>query len=69
MGTRSLRIDRRELLLVEALRTLRLIHYSAWLAQRRYPIFPDQLPWFGSSDYWKGQVTCWWSRPKWRKHR
>jgi Ser/Thr protein kinase RdoA (MazF antagonist) len=49
--------DRRELALIEPLRTLRLIHYSAWLAQRWHdPIFPINFPWFGSSDYWKGQV-------------
>jgi Ser/Thr protein kinase RdoA (MazF antagonist) len=49
--------DRRELALVEPLRTLRLVHYSAWLAQRWHdPIFPINFPWFGSSDYWKGQV-------------
>jgi Ser/Thr protein kinase RdoA (MazF antagonist) len=49
--------DRRELALVEPLRTLRLIHYSAWLARRfEDPIFPINFPWFGSSDYWKGQI-------------
>ncbi|MDR2851864.1 MAG: serine/threonine protein kinase [Burkholderiaceae bacterium] len=49
--------DRRELALIEPLRTLRLIHYSAWLARRwRDPIFPINFPWFGSSDYWKGQI-------------
>ena len=49
--------DRRELALIEPLRTLRLIHYSAWLARRWHdPIFPINFPWFGSSDYWKGQV-------------
>ena len=49
--------DRRELALIEPLRTLRLVHYSAWLAQRWHdPIFPINFPWFGSSDYWKGQV-------------
>ena len=48
---------RRELVLIEPLRTLRLVHYSAWLAQRWHdPIFPINFPWFGSSDYWKGQV-------------
>jgi Ser/Thr protein kinase RdoA (MazF antagonist) len=48
--------DRRELALVEPLRTLRLIHYSAWLARRwDDPAFPRAFPWFGSSDYWKGQ--------------
>ena len=50
--------DRRELALIEPLRTLRLIHYSAWLAQRWHdPTFPINFPWFGSSDYWKGQVN------------
>ena len=49
--------DRRELALIEPLRTLRLIHYSAWLARRwDDPIFPINVPWFGSTDYWKGQV-------------
>jgi len=49
--------DRRELALIEPLRTLRLIHYSAWLARRwDDPTFPLNFPWFGSSDYWQGQV-------------
>lgn len=49
--------DRAELVLIEPLRTLRLIHYSAWLARRwDDPTFPIHFPWFGSSDYWKGQV-------------
>ena len=49
--------DRRELVLIEPLRTLRLIHYSAWLAQRwDDPAFPRSFPWFGGSDYWRGQV-------------
>jgi Ser/Thr protein kinase RdoA (MazF antagonist) len=49
--------DRRELALIEPLRTLRLIHYSAWLARRwDDPTFPIHFPWFGSSDYWRGQA-------------
>jgi Ser/Thr protein kinase RdoA (MazF antagonist) len=49
--------DRAELTLIEPLRTLRLIHYSAWLARRwTDPTFPANFPWFGSSDYWQGQV-------------
>lgn len=49
--------DRAELSLIEPLRTLRLIHYSAWLARRwTDPTFPANFPWFGSSDYWQGQV-------------
>ena len=50
--------DRRELALIEPLRTLRLIHYSAWLARRWHdPIFALNFPWFGSHDYWHGQVA------------
>ena len=50
-------LDRQELVLIEPLRTLRLIHYSAWLARRwDDPTFPINFPWFGSSDYWQGQV-------------
>ncbi|QTN26973.1 serine/threonine protein kinase [Rhodoferax sp. AJA081-3] len=49
--------NRDELVLIEPLRTLRLIHYSAWLARRwDDPTFPANFPWFGSSDYWQGQV-------------
>lgn len=49
--------DRRELKLIEPLRTLRQIHYSAWLARRwSDPTFPINFPWFGSSDYWAGQI-------------
>ena len=49
--------DRAELALIEPLRTLRLIHYSAWLARRwDDPAFPRAFPWFGTSDYWRGQV-------------
>jgi len=49
--------DRAELNLIEPLRTLRLIHYSAWLARRwEDPIFPTNFPWFGTPDYWRGQV-------------
>lgn len=50
--------DRRELHLVEALRTLRQLHFSAWLARRwDDPAFPAAFPWFGSSAWWSGQVV------------
>ena len=50
------RFDRRELQLIEPLRTLRIIHYSAWLAGRQDdPAFPMHFPWFGTADYWRGQ--------------
>ncbi len=57
-GYESLReFDRRELALIEPLRTLRLIHYSAWLAHRRDdPSFAQHFPWFDGPDYWRGQV-------------
>jgi Ser/Thr protein kinase RdoA (MazF antagonist) len=50
-------LNRSELALIEPLRTLRLIHYSAWLAKRRDdPAFVQNFSWFGSSDYWAGQI-------------
>jgi Ser/Thr protein kinase RdoA (MazF antagonist) len=47
----------RELHLIEALRTLRLIHYSAWLAQRwTDPAFPAAFPWFNTQRYWQDRI-------------
>ena len=47
----------RELALIEGLRSLRLIHYSAWLARRwDDPAFPMSFSWFGSERYWGEQV-------------
>jgi Ser/Thr protein kinase RdoA (MazF antagonist) len=49
--------DLRELHLVEALRTLRQIHYSAWLARRwDDPAFPAAFPWFGTQRYWQDRI-------------
>ena len=49
--------DRRELHLMEALRTLRLIHYAAWLAQRwGDPAFPMAFPWFNTQRYWQDRI-------------
>src|SRR5260221_115788 len=49
--------DPRELNLVEALRTLRLLHYSAWLARRwDDPAFPIAFPWFNTSRYWQDRM-------------
>jgi Ser/Thr protein kinase RdoA (MazF antagonist) len=49
--------DRRELHLLEALRSLRLIHYSAWLARRwDDPAFPAAFPWFGTPRYWQDRI-------------
>jgi len=50
--------DPRELHLVEALRTLRLIHYAAWIARRwDDPAFPIAFPWFASPSYWADQCV------------
>jgi Ser/Thr protein kinase RdoA (MazF antagonist) len=47
----------RELHLVEALRTLRLIHYAAWLARRwNDPAFPAAFPWFNTQRYWEDRI-------------
>ncbi len=47
----------RETHLIEALRTLRLIHYSAWLAKRwEDPAFPFAFPWFNTQRYWQDRI-------------
>lgn len=57
-GYETLRdFDRRELHLVEALRTLRLVHYAAWIARRWHdPAFPAAFPWFGTQRYWQDRI-------------
>jgi len=45
--------DWRELRLIEPLRTLRMLHHSAWIARRwNDPAFPIAFPWFASPSYW-----------------
>ena len=47
-----------ELRLIEPLRTLRIIHHSAWIARRwSDPAFPIAFPWFDSPKYWTEQTT------------
>ncbi len=49
--------DARELHLVEALRTLRLIHYYGWLAKRwDDPAFKHAFPWFNSQQCWEDHI-------------
>mgnify|MGYP001806018558 CR=1 FL=1 len=49
--------DWRELRLIEALRTLRMIHHSAWIARRwNDPAFPVAFTWFESPAYWDEQT-------------
>ncbi|MEO8310641.1 MAG: serine/threonine protein kinase [Caldimonas sp.] len=50
--------DWRELRLLEPLRTLRMLHHSAWIARRwTDPTFPINFPWFASPAYWADQCT------------
>jgi Ser/Thr protein kinase RdoA (MazF antagonist) len=47
----------REIHLLEALRTLRLIHYSAWIARRwDDAAFPAAFPWFNTQRYWQDRI-------------
>ena len=57
-GYREFRdFDLRELQLIEALRTLRMLHHAAWLARRwEDPAFPIAFPWFGEPRYWEDMV-------------
>ena len=49
--------ERSELALIEALRTLRLLHYSAWIGRRwDDPAFPAAFPWFGTQRYWQDRI-------------
>lgn len=46
-----------ELALIEPLRTLRLMHYAAWLAERWHdPAFPRHFPWFNTPRYWSDHI-------------
>ncbi|MEY4762393.1 MAG: hypothetical protein RLZZ200_2249 [Pseudomonadota bacterium] len=46
--------DDDELLLVEALRAMRMLHHSAWIAGRwEDPAFPRAFPGFGTPRYWE----------------
>jgi len=49
--------DYRQLQLIEALRTLRIVHYTAWIARRwDDPAFPRAFPWFTENKYWEEHV-------------
>ncbi len=49
--------DDTELQLIEALRTLRLLHYSGWIARRWHdPAFPTAFPWFNTQRYWQDRI-------------
>lgn len=53
------RFDARELHLIEALRSLRIMHYAAWLARRwEDPAFKVAFPWFDSPRYWDDHILA-----------
>ncbi len=51
--------DLRQLRLIEALRTLRILHFSAWLARRwGDPTFPHHFPWFNTPRFWGEHILA-----------
>jgi Ser/Thr protein kinase RdoA (MazF antagonist) len=51
--------DPRELNLIEPLRTLRMMHYAAWLARRwEDPAFPRAFPYFNTERYWGEHILA-----------
>lgn len=56
--TRFHDFDAAELALIEPLRTLRLLHFHAWVAERwSDPAFPAAFPWFGERRHWERFVA------------
>ena len=50
-------LDPRQLHLIEALRTLRMIHHYAWIAKRwADPAFPHAYPWFNTQRCWEEHI-------------
>ena len=48
-----------ELWLTEPLRTLRMMHYAAWIARRwDDPAFPRAFPWFDGPRYWEEHLPA-----------
>ena len=51
--------DERELSLIESLRTLRMMHYAAWIARRwSDPAFPAAFSWFNTERYWAEHILA-----------
>lgn len=59
-GYREFRdIDASEFVLVEALRSLRMVHYAGWLARRwSDPAFPASFPFFNTQRYWQDHILA-----------
>ena len=50
-------LDMTQMHLIEALRTLRMMHYASWLAMRWHdPAFPQAFPWFDTVQYWEQHI-------------
>lgn len=50
--------DYAELNLVEPLRSLRILHHAAWIANRwSDPAFPRAFPWFADARYWERHIS------------
>jgi Ser/Thr protein kinase RdoA (MazF antagonist) len=50
--------DYAELTLVEALRSLRIVNYAAWIATRWLdPAFPRAFPWFADARFWERHIS------------
>jgi len=46
-----------QLVLIESLRTMRMVNYMAWLCKRwKDPAFPRNFPWFEEEKYWEQQI-------------
>ncbi|WP_394223660.1 serine/threonine protein kinase [Alteromonas gracilis] len=51
--------DSSQLVLIEPLRAMRMVHYMAWLSRRwEDPAFPRAFPWFAEDKYWEGQILA-----------
>ncbi len=45
--------DRNEFKMIESLRAMRIVYYTAWLAKRwEDPAFPKNFPWFNTQAFW-----------------
>ncbi|ACS87722.1 serine/threonine protein kinase [Musicola paradisiaca] len=50
--------DESELILIEPLRAMRMVHYLAWVVRRwEDPAFPRSFPWVQDADFWIKQIV------------